>query len=175
MESGNDYRLGGTKTTNVYITPINNTTLEKLFDQLTASQVAEPMFLDVKGRTLVVPSAAKGVAKFSFANLCQAQLGAQDYITICENFHTIFITDIPYFNLNMRDIMRRFILLIDEIYQHNVKLICTAIDKPENLFIDKTPKNEFESIDEVFAFDRTISRLNEMQTQKYLMSNKKSL
>lgn len=172
MEEGNDYRLSGHKTTNVYITPPSNIKIDEIFNVLTHGEVAEPDYIEMKGRNITVPHAARGVARFNFSNLCLAQLSAQDYIKLCETYHTIIVEEIPYFNLNMRDVLRRFILLIDEMYQHRVKLICSAYDKPENLLLESKTKSEYDSIDEVFAFDRTISRLNEMQTKEYLQSHR---
>eukprot|EP01080_Neovahlkampfia_damariscottae_P004253 gene4253-7590_t len=173
INSLKDYRLSGTKVSQVYIFPLENSKniIDDLFKNLIQNENPEPEFLDFKGRTLLVPLSARKVAKFSFKDLCEKQLSAVDYIAIAENFHTVIITDIPYFNLNSRDLMRRFILLIDELYQHHVKLICSAVDCPEKLFEDKKEEG---GVDEAFAFDRTISRLNEMQTSNYLqMSHKR--
>jgi predicted ATPase len=171
MEASKDYRLSGQKTTNVYICPPSHTAIDNIFNQLTHGEVAEPDILDVNGRQIMVPLVARGVAKFNFADLCFAQMSASDYIKICETYHTIIVSEIPYFNLNMRDVLRRFILLVDEVYQHHVKFICSAYDKPELLLKETKSKSEYENIDEVFAFDRTISRLNEMQTISYLQAS----
>jgi cell division protein ZapE len=70
--------------------------------------------------SFLVPQSARKVAKFHFKDLCEKQLSAVDFIAIAEHFHTVIVSDIPYFTLNLRDQMRRFILLIDELYQHQV-------------------------------------------------------
>ena len=138
-----------------------------MFETLIYPKVAEPDFLQVNGRLVSIPLTAKGVAKFTFNDLCEKKLSAIDYITICKNYHTVFIYNIPILKLSERDSLRRFITLIDELYQHKVKLICSAEESPEKLFLNETTSD----YDEVFSFDRTVSRLNEMQTKLYLQND----
>lgn len=111
------------------------------------------------GRRLHVPKALKGVAVFSFKRLCGEARGAADYLAIAQAFHTVLIVGIPLMGPDMRNEAARFVTLIDVLYENRVKLIATAAASPEELY---------ESGDGRFEFDRTISRLMEMQSQDYL-------
>ncbi|KAG2386595.1 hypothetical protein C9374_002339 [Naegleria lovaniensis] len=195
MEAVCDYRLSsGNKQTNVYYTPHNKETekiLEELFKKLTYPHDAEPRPIMVMNRVLVIPRAARGVAFCTFDFLCKQPKSAVDYIGICKEFHTLIISGIPVFNKDNRDALRRFITLVDELYQHRVKLICSA-EKPVDQLLDfDNPNDEIrnrgvedaynfnkshtENYDEVFAFPRTISRLMEMRNKEYLMSHHVSI
>jgi cell division protein ZapE len=111
------------------------------------------------GRQLHVPKSLKGVAVFSFKRLCAEARGATDYLAIARVYHTIFIVGIPRLGPENRNEAARFVTLIDTLYEHNVKLIATA---------DADPASLYEAGDGRFEFDRTISRLMEMQSQDYL-------
>eukprot|EP00873_Tetraselmis_striata_P002674 jgi/Tetstr1/422938/TSEL_013718.t1 len=88
------------------------------------------------GRSLAVPQACtSGVARFRFPELCARPLGAADYIALSRRFHTVFVTDIPAFSMQIRDQARRFITLVDELYNHRVRLVCSAADTPDQLFL----------------------------------------
>jgi cell division protein ZapE len=116
--------------------------------------------LDVGGgRTLHVPKSLKGVAVFSFKRLCGEPRGAADYLAIARRFHTVIIVGIPVMGPAMRNEAARFVTLIDALYEHRVKLLAAADVEPENLY----PKG-----DGRFEFDRTASRLEEMQSADYL-------
>ncbi|KAL9653501.1 hypothetical protein ABK040_002134 [Willaertia magna] len=171
MEAVNDYRLSSkNKSTNVYYTPANKENelkLEALFKILIQGCEPEPYPIMVMNRVITIPKAARGVAFCTFDFLCKQARSAVDYIGICKEFHTIILHGIPVFNNSNRDHMRRFITLVDELYQHRVKLICTA-EKPVEELLNFS---ESETYDEVFAFDRTISRLMEMRSKEYLMSH----
>ncbi len=108
-----------------------------------------------------MPQAARGAARFSFADLCEQPLGAGDYQTIARSFHTLFVDDIAVIADERRDVARRLILLIDTLYDHRVKLIASAAAAPEALYT--ATRGE-----ESFAFRRTVSRLVEMRSQAYL-------
>ncbi|NKJ41427.1 cell division protein ZapE [Novosphingobium sp. SG720] len=116
--------------------------------------------LDVGGgRTLHVPKSLKGVGVFSFKRLCAQPRGASDYLAIAHAFHTVIIVGIPQLGPEQRNEAARFVTLIDALYEHKVKLIATA---------DAEPVNLYESGDGRFEFERTVSRLMEMQSQDYL-------
>ncbi|MGY8985669.1 MAG: AFG1/ZapE family ATPase, partial [Sphingomonadales bacterium] len=115
--------------------------------------------LQIGGRSLHVPKSSKGVAVFSFKRLCDKPLAAADYLAISWAYHTVFIVAIPKLDKNKRDQAKRFVMLIDTLYENNVKLICSAEVYPQYLY----PKG-----DGSFEFKRTISRLIEMQSQEYL-------
>jgi cell division protein ZapE len=118
-----------------------------------------PRTLTVLGRALTVPQAAKGVARFSFTDLCVNPLAAADYLAIAHTFHTIMIDNIPRLGPEQRNEARRFVVLIDTLYDESVKLVCSAAAPPEQLY----PGG-----DGAEAFRRTVSRLNEMQSSGYL-------
>jgi cell division protein ZapE len=111
------------------------------------------------GRTLHVPKSLKGVAVFSFKRLCAEARGASDYLTIARHYHTVIIVGIPKLGPENRNEAARFVTLIDALYEHKVKLIASADAEPINLYA---------AGDGRFEFDRTISRLMEMQSQDYL-------
>jgi len=116
--------------------------------------------LDVGGgRMLRVPKSLKGVAVFSFARLCGEARGAADYLAIARHYHTVILVGIPRLGPDQRNEAARFVTLIDALYEHKVKLIATADAQPDDLY---------EKGDGRFEFDRTISRLMEMQSADYL-------
>ena len=113
------------------------------------------------GRTLHVPKALKGVAVFSFKRLCAEARGAADYLAIARTFHTVILVGIPVLGPDRRNEAARFKVLIDTLYEHHVKLLATAAAEPEALY----PAG-----DGAFEFERTVSRLMEMQSADYLAS-----
>lgn len=115
--------------------------------------------LEVKGRELVVPEAANGVAVFSFDELCNRPLGALDYLHIAHAYHTVILKDIPRLDRNRRAEARRFIALIDTLYDARVGLVVSADAEPDDIY----PRG-----DEAFLFERTASRLMEMRSAAYL-------
>ena len=116
------------------------------------------------GRTLHVPKSLKGVAVFSFKRLCVEARGASDYLAIARKYHTVILVAIPQLGPERRNETMRFITLIDALYEHKVKLIATAAANPEDLYQRDGGGDE----EGRFAFDRTVSRLMEMQSQDYL-------
>ncbi len=111
------------------------------------------------GRSLHVPKALKGVAVFSFKRLCGEARGTADYLAIARAFHTVIVVGIPLLGPEKRNEAARFKVLIDTLYEHGVKLLATADAEPENLY----PAG-----DDLFEFERTISRLMEMRSADYL-------
>lgn len=111
------------------------------------------------GRSLHVPKSLKGVAVFSFARLCRQPLGAADYLAIARQYHTLIIVGIPRLNPEQRNEAIRFIHLIDALYERRVKLIASA---------DAEPAALYPAGDSSFEFERTASRLMEMQSAAYL-------
>ena len=111
------------------------------------------------GRTLHVPKSLKGVAVFSFRKLCGEARGAADYLCVAQTYHTVILVGIPRMGPESRNEAARFVTLIDALYEHKVKLLATAAAEPEDLY----PAG-----DGRFEFDRTISRLMEMQSADYL-------
>eukprot|EP00268_Persea_americana_P043103 TRINITY_DN4321_c0_g1_i3.p1 TRINITY_DN4321_c0_g1~~TRINITY_DN4321_c0_g1_i3.p1 ORF type:complete len:316 (+),score=25.01 TRINITY_DN4321_c0_g1_i3:77-1024(+) len=106
------------------------------------------------GRILEVPESCNGVARFTFDYLCGRPVGAADYIAVAKNYHTVFISDIPVMSMRIRDKARRFITLIDELYNHHCCLYCTAASSVDDLFqgTDEGPLFDLES----FQFETEI-------------------
>lgn len=111
------------------------------------------------GRTLHVPKSLKGVAVFSFKRLCGEARGAPDYLAIARAYHTVIIVGIPQMGPEMRNEAARFVTLVDALYEHRVKLFATAAAEPQDLY----PAG-----DGAFEFERTVSRLMEMQSADYM-------
>src|SRR5919107_291017 len=111
------------------------------------------------GRTLHVPKSLKGVAVFSFRRLCGEARGAADYLAIARHYHTIILVGIPRLGPENRNEAARFVTLIDALYEHRVKLLAAADAPPDQLYIEG---------DGAFEFQRTASRLIEMQSAEYL-------
>ena len=119
------------------------------------------------GRVLRVPRMHDKIAWFSFDDLCKQPLSAIDYLGITDNFHTVFIHSIPDLDVHKNgNEMRRFITLIDILYEGHIRTICSAESLPHLIYIKQDVKGRDE--EESFAFDRTVSRLLEMQSKTYL-------
>jgi cell division protein ZapE len=157
-----DYRLQRIAGLNVYLTPLSreaDAAMDAAWARLTAGANAKSLTLTVLGRPLRVPGAARGVARFDFADLCIAPLAAPDYLAIAREFHTVLIDHIPVMGENMHNVARRFVVLIDTLYDEGVKLICSAAAAPGELYPDGKGSD---------AFRRAASRLAEMQSEDYL-------
>jgi cell division protein ZapE len=135
--------------------------LDEAWRRLAGEQAGAPHDLLVKGHIVRVPKAAMGVARFSFADLCAQPLAAADYIKIAHEFHTIILDHIPSLDFSRRNEAKRFIILIDTIYDHAVKLLASAEAQPDALYVGD---QGFEAQE----FKRTASRLIEMRSQSYL-------
>jgi cell division protein ZapE len=115
--------------------------------------------LDVEGRAIPVRRLGPDVAWFDFAAICDGPRGAADYIEIARDFHTVLVSDVPLFDVTRENEARRFITLVDEFYDRNVKLVVAAAAAPDQLY----PGDRLR-----FEFERTRSRLAEMQSHAYL-------
>jgi len=157
-----DYRLQRIAGIPVYLTPLSaqaDAGMDAAWQRLTDSVRGKPCSLTVLGRKLPVPQAARGVARFSFDELCDRPLAAADYLAIAQEFHTVLIDHIPVMTDNMHNVARRFTLLIDTLYDEGVKLICSAAAPAGQLYPSCIASQ---------AFQRTASRLAEMQSEDYL-------
>lgn len=162
-----DYRYNRLKGSQTYYSPITEDATNQLaisFFQLTDRRIEDrdkvpSEELIVQGRKLFVPKAAKGVAVFSFKRLCANPLGAADYLAIARTYHTVIMVAIPQFNQEIEDQAKRFILLIDALYEYGVKFLCSAAVPVQSLYAGGKIG---------FEFERTISRLMEMQSEDYL-------
>jgi len=157
-----DYRLQRISGLKVYLTPLGpeaDAAMDAAWERLTDCKYGKPANLPVLGRRVPVPQAAHHVARFDFADLCAQPLAAADFLAVAQEFHTLLLGHIPLLTPEMRNEARRFILLIDTLYDEGVKLICSAAAPPEALY----PAG-----DGADAFRRTASRLAEMQSEDYL-------
>lgn len=169
-ESETDYRLvqGANKARGVYfVGKKSKMDFEDAFTSLTKGSNTSSTFLTVQGRNVPIPQASMEyqVARFSFNDLCRKARGAADYLAIGENFHTVFIDQVPVLTMNDVNLVRRFIVFVDAMYECHVKLIVHAETAPDGIFqVDLKNRH----CDEAFAFDRTRSRLEEMGSDAYL-------
>jgi cell division protein ZapE len=158
-----DYRLNRLQGLPVYHSPLDTgaaKALDEAFERLADGTIAAPSDLTVHERKLTVPLAAGGkVARFTFPELCEATLGASDYLALATHFDALVLEGIPQMNPLMRNEAKRFVTLIDALYEHRTALICSAAVPPEDLYAKG---------DGHFEFQRTISRLMEMQSREYL-------
>jgi cell division protein ZapE len=129
------------------------------FEAEDAANVPNETIAVAGGRSLFVPKSLKGVAVFSFTRLCRATLGAADYLAIARKYHTVFLVGVPQLSPELRNEAARFVTLIDTLYEHSVKLLIAA---------DAAPADLYPAGDGSFEFERTVSRLNEMQSAAYL-------
>src|SRR5271165_3963506 len=135
--------------------------LDQAWRRLSAGRAGGPRDLAVLGRTLRVPQASLGVARFSFGDLCQQPLAGADYLKVAREFHTVLLDQVPILNYARRDQAKRFIILVDAFYDNAVKLLASAEAEPHALY------RESEGF-EAHEFKRTASRLIEMGSQSYL-------
>jgi cell division protein ZapE len=164
LASRTDFRLEKLAGMRVWYLPADaaaTAALDTAWQRLTAGQPGKAIDLPLKGRAVHVPRAAMGVARFSFHNLCEMPLGSIDYLKIAREFHTVIIDGIPVMAQETRNAAKRFILLIDTLYEHAVKIVASADAEPHLLY---KGTEGFE----VNEFKRTSSRLFEMGSQTYL-------
>ena len=162
LTAAKDYRrarLIGAKTWHAPLGPDATAALDAIFAELTAGALAGPESLTVKGRAVTVPLAARGVARFHFDDLCRAALGAEDYIAIAGRFHTLVLDGAPVMDETMRNEARRFIALIDTLYDRGARLVLAADAEPEGLHTGNSHRAEFR---------RTASRLHEMRSAEWV-------
>ncbi len=166
LPGGTDHRLarrlavlGGLTT---YQTPLGaaaTAALDQAFTELTDGAQPGPETLTVQGREVVIPQAAKGVARAGFDAICGAALGAADYLALANRFHTLVLDAVPRLGPEKRNEAKRLVTLIDVLYEHKVKLVVSA---------DAVPEALYPAGDGSFEFTRTASRLQEMQSADYL-------
>ncbi len=141
-----DYRLARLVGAKLYHTPLGHAAtaaLDAMFAELTSGAMAPAGTIEIKGRILKIPAAARGVARFHFDDLCGAALGAGDYIAIAARYHTLVLDGVPVMGESMRNELRRFIALIDTLYDNNTRLIVAAAAEPEALHAARSHKSEF--------------------------------
>ena len=162
MDSGRDFRRERIRAMRTWHVPADrfaDRALDEAFDDLTHGFPPGPETLTVMGRKVVVPLAANGVARFDFNTLCNTALGAGDYLAIARAFHTLVLDGIPRLSPENFDQARRFIVLVDNLYEQRVKLVASADAPPDQLY---------QRGENAKMFERTASRLDEMQSADWL-------
>jgi len=157
-----DYRMDRMRNLDVYLTPLGPWATKKLdeaFRALSGGSEGAPRVLRTQGRDVEVPRASPGVAMAHYMDWCARPMGAADFLCIAEHFHTVILAEIPKMGPDSRDKAARFVTMIDSFYEKKVKFICSAATSPAGLYVDG---------DGAFEFQRTVSRLMEMQSPEYL-------
>ncbi len=166
VDAERDYRLAFLASTGAYVSSSDgNATarLDEAFRHLAGDADIAPRDIPLQGRVFHVPRQARHVARFTFDELCGRPLAAPDYLALADAFHTVIIDDIPVMSPAMRNEARRFIILIDILYEERVGLLCSAATPPEGLYAEGEGAR---------TFRRTASRLIEMQSAEYLESRR---
>lgn len=161
LDSPTDYRTQFLQSEGTYFWPLGSATAERaneVFVKLTDGALVTEEILTVKGRQIPA-RAAKGVARFTFAQLCENPHGAEDYIAIAKKYRTVFLENIPKIAYDRRNEAKRLMILIDALYENHTRLVVTADAPPDKLY---------RGDDHGFEFQRTVSRLQEMQSEAYL-------
>ena len=161
MTSPTDYRQDRLAGNEVYFAPINadaRAATAKLFKEL-AGNDPKPMVLKVKGREVVLPAVGNGVARAGFYDLCGIPLGPADYLAIAEAVRVLVLEEVPQLSSANFNEAKRFVTLIDTLYEARVQLIASAAAKPEMLYTEGAGS---------FEFERTASRLREMQSADWI-------
>lgn len=156
LESPTDYRRHRLQGAQVYFHPAGTARgrIAAIWDDLTGGAPGEPLLLPVNGREVELPRFASGVGRASFWELCARPLGPGDYLAIARACRVLILEDIPQLSAANYNEAKRFVTLIDALYEAKVRLICSAADTPERLYLEGTGS---------FEFERTVSRLREMQ------------
>jgi cell division protein ZapE len=158
LASPTDYRQHMLAGMPAYFSPANaaaRAAIDLLWHDMTAGTAVETLVLKVKGRDVVIPAFANGVARARFYDLCAQPLGPADYLALAEAVRVLILEDIPRLSSENYNEARRFVTLIDALYEAKVRLVASAADVPEKLYIEG---------EGTFEFERTASRLHEMQS-----------
>ena len=162
LASDTDYRLRALTRSPVYRAPLDDGSdawLERRWHELGGDDAHRDAGIDIDGRRIAVRARAKSMAWFDFEALCEGPRGTTDYIEIAREFHTVLLGGIPVLDDSRDDAARRFVNLVDELYDRHVNLVCTAAVPPPLLYAGERIAG---------AFERTASRLIEMQSAEYL-------
>ncbi|WP_439401938.1 cell division protein ZapE [Bradyrhizobium sp. DASA03068] len=164
LDARTDFRLEKLQGVRMWLTPADgdaDAALNRAWVKMTGNAKCKPRDISIKGRILHVPCSAHGVARFSFADLCEQPLGASDYLRLAHDYHTILVDHIPVMDFSQRNAAKRFITLIDTLYDNAVKLMASADANPISLYLATDGV-------EAMEFKRTASRLIEMSSESYL-------
>jgi cell division protein ZapE len=168
LDARTDYRMETTTRLPVYHRlgeGEGSEAMDLAWKQVTSGKLTAPETVHVKGREVAVPLAGAGAARFGFSDLCEKPLGASDYAAVSERYHTVFVDGVPDLAETGRNAAKRFITLIDTLYDRKNRLFVSAAAEPDELYAGTTGTESFE-------FARTVSRLNEMQSEAYLEASR---
>jgi cell division protein ZapE len=164
LDARTDFRLEKLAGIKMWLVPASreaDAALDAAWIKLTGNAIGRPRDIPIKGRLLHVPCSAQGVARFFFAELCEKPLAASDYLRLAHDYHTIMIDRIPIMDYSKHNAAKRFITLIDALYDNAVKLMASADADPLSLYVATDGQ-------EANQFKRTSSRLIEMSSESYL-------
>jgi len=168
LDSLTDYRLEKDSGLPVFRHPLGpeaDRAMDAAWKRATAGRDVAAATIAFRGRTIAVPQAAGRAARFSFTDLCEKPLGAADYLEILAHYDTLFVDHIPLLGAEKRNETKRFINLVDTIYDHRARLFASAAAAPEDLLVTRKGTEGFE-------FDRTVSRLIEIRSTEYLADHR---
>ena len=157
-----DHRLRQLTAAPVYYSPLGDgaeVAIESAWNRLTGAAIARPTTLKVQGRELTLENTAAGTARTTFQRLCGAPLGPADYLKLAHSFQTLILENVPVMDRDMKNEAKRFVTLIDALYETRTKLVMSAAAQPAELY---------KQGDGAFEFERTVSRLMEMRSENYL-------
>ena len=164
LDARTDFRLEKLAGVKMWLVPADreaDAALDRAWVKMTGNAHCKPRAISIKGRVLHVPCSAHGVARFSFAQICEKPLAASDYLRLAHDYHTLLIDRIPVMDYAERNAAKRFITLIDTLYDNAVKLMASAGANPVSLYLAAEGH-------EANEFKRTASRLIEMSSESYL-------
>ncbi|MBR9824602.1 MAG: cell division protein ZapE [Alphaproteobacteria bacterium] len=167
LDSGTDYRLRQLEAAPVYYCPLDvdaDMAMDDAWERLTQGAHPQSCHIEVNGRVLDIEREAAGVARFTFKELCAQPLGPADYLAIASRFHTVLVERTPKLSPDKRNEAKRFVTLIDALYEAKTKLVMSADAEPQDLYPDG---------DGAFEFERTASRLIEMRSHDYLAAERR--
>lgn len=167
FDGNTDHRLRQLTAAPVYYAPLGNGTsaeMDAAWARITGNAKMRPMVITAQGRDLTIERTGSGAARESFENLCNRPLGAADYLAVAKTFHTLMLDRVPKMDRESRNQAKRFVALIDALYENRTKLIISANAQPDDLY---------PSGDGAFEFERTASRLIEMRSEDYLAKSRK--
>ncbi len=162
LAAARDYRLDQFSGARVYHSPLGagaDAAMDRAWTHMIAGASERPETIIIKARDVIAPRTARGLARFTFAELCEATLGPGDYLAIARRYSAVFIDRIPQLTSDQRNEAKRFVTLVDTLYENRTKLVCSAAALPDQLYVAGAG---------AFEFQRTASRLAEMQTEDYL-------
>ena len=168
VDNGTDYRRRTLEQVELYHVPNGSqadAAMTQAFDELAETQDEEPM-LHIEAREIIARRKAGGVVWFDFKTLCGGPRSQNDYLEIATQFHTVFLSDVPYMPVRLATQARRFTWLVDVLYDRRVKLILSAEVPPEQLYTEGPLAHEF---------PRTVSRLNEMQSKEFISLERRTV